>query len=91
LILIIVIFNDFFETFDVFDERLPFSVSFFKLFFYGDLFVMKKMFFAEDNTIHAVKFLSMVFASFYIAIEGLNVITATVALFIVIGNPFIEN
>jgi hypothetical protein len=45
----------------------------------------------EDNTIAAEKCLGMVFACFYIAIEELNVSTIAVALFIVIGDPVVEN
>jgi hypothetical protein len=49
------------------------------------------MFFAKDDTISAEKFLSMVFAGFYIAIQKLNVSTIAIALDIVVCNPVAEN
>jgi hypothetical protein len=90
LILIIVVFNDFLERVDVFDERLPLFISFLKFIFYWDS-VMLFMFPVEDNTIAAEKCLSMVFASFYIAIEELNVSSIATALGIVVCNPVVEN
>jgi len=89
LILIIVVFNDFLESIDIFDESFPLSISIFKLIFYWDSVMI--MFSVEDNTIAAEKCLGMVFACFYIAIEELNVSTVAVTLFIVIGNPVVEN
>jgi hypothetical protein len=44
-----------------------------------------------EDTIAAEKFLLMVFAGFYIAIEKLNVSTIAVTLDIVVGNPACEN
>lgn len=49
------------------------------------------MFSSIDHTIIAEKFLSMIFASFYVAIENLNVSTFAVALHIVVSYPIVEN
>jgi hypothetical protein len=89
LILVVVFFDDFLEIVDVFDERFPLFISFFKFIFYWDSVMI--MFSVKDNAIAAEKCLSMVFAGFYIAIEKLNVSTIAVALDIVVGNPVVEN
>jgi hypothetical protein len=90
LILIIVVFNNFLERVDVFDERLPLFISFLEFIFYWNS-VMLFMFPVEDNTITAEKCLSMIFASFYVAIEELNVSSIAATLGIVVCNPVVEN
>ena len=89
MVLIIVLFDDFLERIDVFYECFPLFAPSFELIFYLDSVVI--MFSVKHNAVDAKKLLGSIFASFYIAIESLDVSSVASALDIVSGGPIVND
>ncbi len=87
--LIIVNLNDLLESFNTFNKRLPLFASSFKFIFYlNSIMIMLSV---KHNAVHAEELLSMVLASFYMAIENLDASSFALALDSVCGSPITEH